>query len=74
MELLAPTARGATNERNVAMWKFELKQSVSIAASGESGEVIGRSEYSYAERSYLVRYKAADGRAVESWWTESALS
>lgn len=56
------------------MWKFELKQSVIIAASGEVGQVIGRAEYSYAERSYLVRYKAGDGRAVESWWTESALS
>ena len=22
----------------------------------------------------MVRYKAADGRAVESWWTETALS
>lgn len=56
------------------MWKFELKQAVTVTTSGENGEVIGRAEYSYAERSYLVRYKAGDGRAVESWWTESALS
>lgn len=56
------------------MWKFELQQAVTIAASGVQGEVIGRSEYSTAERNYLVRYKAGDGRAVEAWWTESALS
>lgn len=54
-------------------YSFSLGQAVKIAASGEGGQVIGRSEYAYAENSYLVRYKAADGRAVESWWTESAL-
>lgn len=54
-------------------FKFELKQKVSISASGETGEVIGRAEYSNAEDGYLVRYKAGDGRAVESWWTEQAL-
>lgn len=54
--------------------KFELKQAVTISASGETGEVIGRAEYVHAEASYLVRYKCADGRAVESWWSESALA
>lgn len=54
--------------------KFELKKTVTIAASGEQGEVIGRAEYAHAEPSYLVRYKCADGRAVEAWWTESALA
>jgi N-acetylmuramic acid 6-phosphate (MurNAc-6-P) etherase len=53
--------------------KFELKQTVTISASGETGDVIGRAEYAHAENSYLVRYKCADGRAVESWWTEGAL-
>ena len=56
------------------MYKHELNASVTITASGETGEVIGRAEYTYAERSYLIRYKSADSRAVESWWTESALS
>ncbi len=56
------------------MWKFELNGPVVIKCSDEKGEVIGRAEYTYAERSYLVRYKAADGRAVEAWWAESALS
>lgn len=54
-------------------FKFTLNQEVTITASGETGEVIGRAEYSYAERSYLVRYKAGDDRAVEQWWTEQAL-
>ena len=52
---------------------FELNQPVTIVASGESGIVIGRAEYVYAERSYLIRYKAGDGRATEAWWTESSL-
>ena len=55
------------------MFKFELNQSVRISCSGESGKVTGRAEYSMADRSYYVRYKGADGRAVEGWWTESAL-
>lgn len=54
--------------------KFSLKSPVTISASGESGEVIARAEYVYAEPSYLVRYTAADGRATEAWWTESALA
>jgi hypothetical protein len=55
-------------------FKFALGQSVAISASGESGQIVGRAEYEHAENSYYVRYKAADGRAVEAWWTESALS
>lgn len=54
--------------------KYALKQTVTIAASGEQGEVIGRAEYTHCEPSYLVRYKCADGRAVESWWSETALA
>jgi hypothetical protein len=63
----------------VAAWKetemkFELKQVVKIIDSGESGTVIGRAEYSTTPTpNYLVRYKAADGRAVEAWWSEDAL-
>ncbi len=53
--------------------KYALDQEVVIAASGEEGTVIGRAEYTYAEPSYLIRYKAGDGRATESWWTETAL-
>lgn len=58
----------------MSQFKFALGQSVTIAASGETGEVIGRAEYATSENSYYIRYAAADGRAVESWWQQSALS
>ncbi len=55
------------------MFKFELGCNVVIAVSGESGAVIGRAEYDTGNLQYLVRYKCADGRAVEQWWDEVAL-
>ena len=55
-------------------FQFELKQPVSITASGESGEVLARAEYTSSENSYYLRYRAADGRATEAWWSESALT
>lgn len=54
-------------------FKFELQQLVEITASSEQGTVIGRAEYATSEDSYLIRYQAADGRATEAWWSESAL-
>ena len=54
-------------------FNFDLGSRVRIRESGEVGEVIGRAEFSYSQNSYHVRYKAGDGRAVENWWTESAL-
>jgi hypothetical protein len=56
------------------MFKFGIKQVVKIEESGERGTIQGRAEYAAAENNYLLRYKAADGRAVEAWWQESALS
>ncbi len=53
---------------------FDLGASVTIVASSERGEVVGRAQYAASEDSYFVRYKAADGRAVEAWWAASALS
>lgn len=53
--------------------RFTLGTNVTITASGETGEVIGRAEFTNSEPSYSIRYKAADGRAIESWWGESAL-
>lgn len=53
--------------------KFDLAQEVTIEASGEKGIVVGRAQYLLSENSYLLRYKAADGKAVETWWNESAL-
>jgi len=53
---------------------FALGQSVTIQCSGETGTIIGRAEYAESEPQALVRYRAADGRAVESWWAISALT
>lgn len=55
-------------------FKFDLGTQVTISISSESGEVIGRAEYKAGENTYLIRYKSADGRAVENWWNESTLS
>jgi len=41
--------------------------------SDETGTVIGRAEYAHADNDYRVRYRAADGRQVEDWWTETAI-
>ncbi|MBU9153153.1 hypothetical protein KTD28_00860 [Burkholderia gladioli] len=54
-------------------FSFNLGERVAIAASGETGEIIGRADYTESADSYFVRYKAADGRAVEAWWSEGAL-
>jgi putative transposon-encoded protein len=53
--------------------KFELKQIVKMVESEETGTVIGCAAYIDRPNDYLIRYKAADGRQVETWWTESAL-
>lgn len=55
------------------MFKFELKQVVKIAESGERGTIVARAEYVYAEPSYFVRYTNGTGNCVENWWTETAL-
>lgn len=53
---------------------FDLGDSVFILASSEKGEVIGRAEYNNgAPNNYFLRYKSADGRAVEAWWEENAI-
>jgi hypothetical protein len=54
-------------------FNFNLGDKVRLV-SNELGEVIGRAEYLTSENSYYLRYVAADGRATESWWGESALS
>jgi hypothetical protein len=54
-------------------FKFNIGDKVTLLCSNESGIVIGRAEYSNTECSYLIRYRAADARAVEQWWSESAL-
>ena len=73
-------ARNPVNpERTLKMsepheFKFAIGQTVVIAESGETGKVIGLACYDIAEDSALVLYTAADGRAVESWWSVSRLN
>ncbi len=55
------------------MFKFENSDTARITESGEAGRVIARADYEYCDNQYLIRYKAGDGRAVEAWWTETAL-
>jgi hypothetical protein len=52
---------------------FALGAQVTIDGN-ESGKVIGRAEYAHAERTYLILYRAGDGRTVQNWWGESALT
>lgn len=54
-------------------FRYSLGSRVSLKESGEEGEVIGRAEFASSETQYFVRYKAADGRAVEQWWGASAV-
>lgn len=51
----------------------QLGDKMKIKCSGETGEVIGRAVFPTAESKILLRYKSADGRAVEAWWNLSAL-
>ena len=53
--------------------RFGFDDLVLITCSGETGTVIGYAQYKSAEDQALIRYKAADGRAVEAWWSISAL-
>jgi hypothetical protein len=57
----------------VSNFKLGLGSKVRIEVSGEEGTVEGRAEYRSIENQYYVRYKAGDGRAVEAWWSESAI-
>ncbi len=53
---------------------FSIGQDVKMKHSDEAGEVVGRAEYAHQENLYYVRYLAGDGRQVETWWGESALT
>lgn len=53
--------------------KFELKQPIEIARSGETGIIESRLDSSESKDQFRVQYKAADGRAVTSWFYGSEL-
>ena len=52
-------------------FKHALGLAVQITVSGEEGQVKGRAEYVNQSNAYLIHYRAADGRAVDSWFDES---
>lgn len=54
--------------------KFELNQGVSIDLTKTPATVIGRSDYTTADPSYLLLFKDAQGNAVEQWWSECHLA
>lgn len=62
-----------TKPENAKYFAYAHGDTVVIEVSGEVGTVIARADYPAKEASYCVRYKAADGRACEAWWDESAL-
>ena len=57
----------------MSIFKFGLNETVDMTESEERGTVIGRAEYTNKEPQYLIRYVAADGRQVESWWDQDAI-
>lgn len=76
-----PAPSGAALQESQSMntptkpkFTFSLGQQVVISASGEQGTVVARAEYLNSEDAYYIRYKAADGRATEAWWPDSALN
>ncbi|TPG61507.1 hypothetical protein [Ewingella americana] len=52
---------------------FELAAKVVVLISGEAGQVKARAEYVNHANAYLIHYKAADGRAVDSWFDEDEI-
>lgn len=56
------------------VFAFELKQIVRLVESEETGTVVGRAEYADSPPTYLIRYRAGDGRQVEEWWRAPALT
>lgn len=53
---------------------FDLGDRVHMTESAEVGTIIGRAQYQTSENTYLVRYRAGDGRQTECWWGESAIN
>ena len=49
-------------------FEYEIGDRVCLKETNESGEIIGRAQYEMYPNSYLIRYKAADGRQVTFWW------
>jgi len=50
-----------------------LGKTATIMCSNERGIIIGYAVFEDQNPQMLIRYKAADGRAVEQWWYASAV-
>lgn len=55
-------------------FKYPLGSTARLTQSGERGTIIARAEYLHADDCYYLRYTAADGCLLESWWGESAIA
>ncbi|HHB8934186.1 TPA: hypothetical protein ACN7AP_001295 [Klebsiella pneumoniae] len=56
------------------IFKHELGQVVNVTFSEEEGRIKARAEYTHGPNQYLIHYRAADGRAVDSWFEEGELA
>lgn len=56
------------------MFEYDLGSRLKLKESDEEGEVIARAQYAVGDNCYLIRYKAGDGRQVESWWNASSVT
>lgn len=54
--------------------KYGLGETVKMILSEEEGQIIGLAEYLHSEPQYLVRHKASDGRQVDGWRDQSAVT
>ena len=56
------------------MDQIQLGQTACITISGETGTVTGVANYTNSPAHYRLFYKAADGRAIEGWFTADQLT
>lgn len=70
MSNISAAMDGATSAR---MFKFGLKDIVTITASGEEGQVRARAEYVSGMMCYQLAYTTAAGEYKEAWVDEDLL-
>ncbi|MDH5188486.1 MAG: hypothetical protein OEW37_05960 [Rhodospirillaceae bacterium] len=54
-------------------FKFKLNETVTIIALNQTGTIQDRAQYLTGKDMYQLHYKAADGRAITTWWAEDLL-
>ncbi|MGI3170019.1 hypothetical protein ACRARG_12740 [Pseudooceanicola sp. C21-150M6] len=64
---------GAKGTDRMKDFQFQLGDKVQVSPK-ESGEVVGRVEYTNSDPQYFVRYVSGDGQKVERWWNGDALT